>query len=314
MDLTARARTYAASRLVHLQRGEPLLPHRDLRPHQRAVLKNIPAILRELAAKYRPEGFTDNSWSGLPRASICYARAAGASSRPARLRPARQARLKRPGLSRGSSGYGCRLEIWDSTTPWRDGRSDCLWVGMIGGSLSGARRLRDYREICRAQMTCSTTSGDEATGFQGTDRRALVHGLLGQFAPEHGFYQTTGVSSVWPCGRAGLRLWALEAFAGGISPGGTTSRHHEDRRILDTAGSAGGTQPTRFYPRRPGHGQGWSFATEPGLFGRDDAEPLVDLRSVGSRSSPARASVRAGTPTTWSDAGLRTLVLPTWAA
>ena len=32
----------------------------------------IPGILREIAVRYRPEGFTDNSWSGLGRGSICY--------------------------------------------------------------------------------------------------------------------------------------------------------------------------------------------------------------------------------------------------
>ena len=34
--------------------------------------EHIPAILREVASTYHPEGFTDNSWSGLPRANICF--------------------------------------------------------------------------------------------------------------------------------------------------------------------------------------------------------------------------------------------------
>jgi hypothetical protein len=33
---------------------------------------HIPAILTEIAEMYHPEGFTDNSWSGLGRESICY--------------------------------------------------------------------------------------------------------------------------------------------------------------------------------------------------------------------------------------------------
>ena len=33
--------------------------------------EHIPAILREVASTYHPEGFTDNSWSGLSRANIC---------------------------------------------------------------------------------------------------------------------------------------------------------------------------------------------------------------------------------------------------
>ena len=34
--------------------------------------EHIPAILTEIAKAYQPEGFTDNSWSGLGRDSICY--------------------------------------------------------------------------------------------------------------------------------------------------------------------------------------------------------------------------------------------------
>jgi len=33
--------------------------------------EHIPAILREIAERYHPEGFTDNSWSGLGRGTIC---------------------------------------------------------------------------------------------------------------------------------------------------------------------------------------------------------------------------------------------------
>ena len=33
---------------------------------------HIPSILTEIATLYHPEGFTDNSWSGLGRESICY--------------------------------------------------------------------------------------------------------------------------------------------------------------------------------------------------------------------------------------------------
>src|SRR3954453_18475216 len=33
---------------------------------------HIPSILTEIAEMYKPEGFTDNSWSGLGRESICY--------------------------------------------------------------------------------------------------------------------------------------------------------------------------------------------------------------------------------------------------
>ena len=34
--------------------------------------EHIPSILKEIYELYHPEGFTDNSWSGLGRESICY--------------------------------------------------------------------------------------------------------------------------------------------------------------------------------------------------------------------------------------------------
>jgi hypothetical protein len=34
--------------------------------------EHIPSILKEIWQMYKPEGFTDNSWSGLDRRSICY--------------------------------------------------------------------------------------------------------------------------------------------------------------------------------------------------------------------------------------------------
>ena len=32
----------------------------------------LPRVLQEICERYRPEGFSDNSWSGLSRAAICY--------------------------------------------------------------------------------------------------------------------------------------------------------------------------------------------------------------------------------------------------
>ena len=35
------------------------------------TLECIPAILREIAERYRPDGFTGNSWSGLGQRQVC---------------------------------------------------------------------------------------------------------------------------------------------------------------------------------------------------------------------------------------------------
>ena len=36
------------------------------------IIEHIPSILTEIAKLYHPEGFTDNSWSGLGSDTICY--------------------------------------------------------------------------------------------------------------------------------------------------------------------------------------------------------------------------------------------------
>jgi len=68
--------------------------------------EHIPAILREVAANYRPEGFTDNAWSGLPRASICYCASCRNSFKDARGHelPVKRATGTRPPIGPGSNG------------------------------------------------------------------------------------------------------------------------------------------------------------------------------------------------------------------
>ena len=58
----------------------------------------VPAILREIAGRYRPDGFTDNSWSGLGQKQVCYCEHCRAGFR-------RAARARAP------------VTAWTGTTP-----------------------------------------------------------------------------------------------------------------------------------------------------------------------------------------------------
>ncbi len=61
----------------------------------------IPAILREIIERSHPEGFTDNSWSGLGRDSICYCANCERKFRERAGKPVpAQTRLGRSGLPR----------------------------------------------------------------------------------------------------------------------------------------------------------------------------------------------------------------------
>src|SRR5262249_52085174 len=216
-------------------RGDEAQPFRDRELYVPCIngpyyREHIPAILREIAATYRPEGFTDNSWSGLPRSRICgcaRCRTKFEGERSLDL-PAKRDWNSRTYRAWVEWSYRCRLEIWDlyNAVAREAGGPDCLWVGMIGGTVAGAANdFRDYREICRRapMIMIDSQRRDHATGFQANGQTGkLVHGLLGwdKLAPASmALYQTSGVSfrlAARP--EPELRLWAVEGFAGGVQP------------------------------------------------------------------------------------------------
>ncbi len=208
----------------------------------------IPDVLREIATRYRPEGFTDNSWSGLGRDSICFCENCRKKfgERGGKALP-RQANWD-DAVYRDWIlwNYARRLEVWElnNRVTRSAGGPDCIWAGMNSGSVAGqCQSFRDYREICaRAEiiMLDHQARGD-AGGFQQNGEAAkLVHGLLGwdKLIPESmAMYQAgrpTFRKTVKPAPEA--RLWMLDGLAGGLQ----LWWHHvgasqEDRRQFLTA-------------------------------------------------------------------------------
>lgn len=293
--------------------------------------EHIPAILREVTTKYRPEGFTDNSWSGLSRASICYCTNCRAKFHQARGfdLPRRRDWAAREYRAWIEWSYASRLEIWDlyNATAREAGGPECLWVGMIGGTLSGAAAdFRDYREICRrAQMIMlDSQRRSDATGFQANGQTGkLVHGLLGwdKLAPESmALYQTAGVSfrlAMRP--EPELRLWALEAFAGGIQPWWHyVTAYHEDRRMYRSPVAMSQwyvANQQYLHAREPVATVGIVYSQRNhDFFGRDDAELLVNLPQRGFTQALTRARIPYvlvhADDLDRDAAGLKTLILP----
>ncbi len=210
--------------------------------------KHIPEILEEIAGLYHPEGFTDNSWSGLGRESICYC---GNCRKKFHDKTGFDIPEKKNWDDKAYRdwirwNYERRLEIWDlnNRTTKAAGRSDCIWAGMNSSSISGqCRSFRDYKEICRRAdiIMLDSQVRNDADGFQqngGTGK--LVHGLLGwdKLIPES--------MAMYQAGRPTFRLvskpepeahmWMVEGFAGGIQPWWHhVSAYHEDRRMYKTA-------------------------------------------------------------------------------
>ena len=149
--------------------------------------EHIPAILREIVERYHPEGFTDNSWSGLGRGSPCYCANCNRKFRERTGHDIPRQKSWDDPLYREwiTWNYERRLELWDLNNhiTREAGGPDCLWVGMNSGSITGqAQTFRDFKEICRRAeiIMLDHQSRSDASGFQNNGETGkLIHGLLG---------------------------------------------------------------------------------------------------------------------------------------
>ncbi|HEX8038973.1 MAG TPA: beta-galactosidase [Chryseosolibacter sp.] len=270
--------------------------------------EHIPSILTEISNLYHPEGFTDNSWSGLGRDSVCYCENCKKSFRDKTGEDIPRRKNWDDAVYRKwiRWNYDRRLEIWDlnNRTAKAAGGDSCIWSGMNSGSVSGqSRSFRDYKQICeRADIIMlDHQARTDAVGFQHlADAGKLIHGLLGweKLIPDSmAMYQAgrpTFRLSSKPAAEA--RMWMLEGFAGGIQPWWHhVGAYHEDRRMYHTA------EPVyRWYQANEENlihrtpvatvGVVWS-QDNTDFYGRDDAELLVDQPWNGITQALIRARI-----------------------
>ncbi|HUX95445.1 MAG TPA: alpha-amylase family protein [Bacteroidales bacterium] len=270
--------------------------------------EHIPSILTEISKLYKPEGFTDNSWSGLGRESICY------------CDNCKKSFLEKTGgeLPKEKNwnninyrrwikwNYGRRIEIWElnNRTTKRAGGINCIWSGMNSGSVSGqARSFRDMKEICsRADIIMLDSQARSDTGGfqQNADTGKLIHGLLGwdKLIPESmAMYQAgrpTFRLAAKPVTEA--RMWMIEGMAGGIQPWWHyVSASHEDRRIYKTAGPvfAWHRRNEKFLINRSPVatvGVVWSQLNTD-FYGRDESEVMTELPRRGFTQALIRSRI-----------------------
>jgi hypothetical protein len=271
--------------------------------------KHIPSILSEIATEYKPEGFTDNSWSGMSRESICYCNYCQKSFREKTGNELPQQKDWNDKVYREwiKWNYERRLEIWDlnNRATKAAGGADCIWSGMNSGSIvSQGNSFRDYKEICsRAEIIMlDDQSRSNEGGFQHNAQTGnLIHGLLGwdKLIPESmAMYQSGGganfrVASKVP---AEARMWMINGIAGGIQPWWHhVSAYHEDRRMYHTA------EPVMKWHkeneqylinRMPVANVGvvWSQLNSD-FYGRDNAGDLVELPWRGVTNALMRARI-----------------------
>ena len=270
--------------------------------------EHMPAILREIAERYHPEGFTDNSWSGLGRETICCCQNCRTRFRQRSGRDLPRGKdWNDPGYREWIRwNYDRRLEIWDSNnrTTRAAGGPDCIWAGMNGSSVSAqSQSFRDCKAICeRADiLMLDHQSRSDATGFQHNGEAGkLIHGLLGweKLVPESMAMYQAGRPTFRLASKpaAEARMWMLDAVAGGLQPWWHhVGAWHDDRRMYRTA------EPVcRWHKdheeflvnRQPVATIGvvWSQQNMD-FFGRDDADVLVEAPWRGVAQALVRARI-----------------------
>lgn len=239
----------------------------------------IPDVLREIIARYHPDGFTDNSWSGIRRDKICYCdtcrrlfREESGLELPERVEPSNPVYQIYLAWS-----YRCREANWRlfNDVTRGAGGEDCIWVGMINADpadLGG--HYVDLRSICRQTpiLFNDHQCRNALDGFeQNYVNGALLHELAGDdtLIPESMAHYVTGDRTfrLSAAPAAEVRTWAACGYAGGISPwyhhvsGGT-----DDRRQFSTTADM----------------MAWHERCEDALYGREN---LADVALVWSRDN-----------------------------
>jgi hypothetical protein len=268
----------------------------------------LPDVLREIIERSHPDGFTDNSWAGLGRESICHCANCTRTFRAKTGKPLpRQADWHDAAYREWIVwNYGRRIEVWElnNRTTRAAGGPDCIWAGMNSGSVTTqARSFRDLRAICaRADiMMLDHQRRDDDTGFQQNgDTGKRVHMLLGwdKLAPESmAMYQSgPGYYRVASKPAAEARMWMLAGIAGGIQPWWhVVGAYQEDRRMYDSAPPVmrwWKTNEQYLVGRTPiaNIGVVWSQRNTD-FFGRDAAADLVDAPYTGFMHALVRARI-----------------------
>jgi hypothetical protein len=212
------------------------------------VKECVPAILREITERYHPDGFTDNSWSGLGQGQVCYCDHCREDfRRTARDLPVRVDWDDPAYRAWILWSYARRTGIWDAYNriTHEAGGPDCHWLGMCQGDPS--EMCGDFRHPKALWSRSPIVMLDwqarrPGEGFQ-TNATAgkVVHGVLGwdKLVPES---TALYLGPTRPMFRKAAKpepevlLWAIEGMAAGIQPWW----HHlgasqDDRRQLRTA-------------------------------------------------------------------------------
>jgi hypothetical protein len=266
----------------------------------------IPQVLKEIITNYQPDGFTDNSWTGVSRSTICHCENCMSKFK-------KDAGFDLPASSDWNDpvyrkwikwSYSCRMENWDlfNEVTQELGGPDCLWLGMFNANpFKPHTSFCDLKEVGERSkiIMCDHQSRDPITGFEQNGLNGhLLHGVSGPdvIIPESMSNYVRGVRTF----RQGsnpqkeAQMWMIEGIAGGISPW----FHHvgavqEDRRQFDNAPPVmqwHEQNEAYLYNRLPVANIGLVWSQEnTEFYGRDEVEEKVALPWHGFTKALTRA-------------------------
>lgn len=208
----------------------------------------LPRVMEEIIERSMPDGFSDNSWPGMPRDRICHCR-------HCKERFFAYSGLDLPKTHDWSTeGYRLwirwnferRTELWDfnNEITRRAGGPDCVWSGMISGDvMNNSNRFIDTHAILKraAIIMLDHQRRNTVDGFtDNTETGKRLHEqagwdvLIPESTPQYQLGAPTFRQASMP--PAEVRLWSSSGFAGGIQPWWHhIGAMHEDRRQYQTA-------------------------------------------------------------------------------
>ena len=208
----------------------------------------LPDVMREIIERSHPDGFTDNSWPGLPRTSICYCDHCKTQFQAYAGKELPRSHDWDADAYRDwvRWNFQRRTDLWkfNNQVTREAGGEHCAWLGMIGGELLyNSNRFIDLQGILpeAAIVMLDHQRRNPYDGFeQNTEAGKRLHEVAGwdKLIPESMPQYQLGAPAfrLASMPKPEVRLWSTSGFAGGIQPWWHhIGSMHEDRRQYTTA-------------------------------------------------------------------------------
>ena len=268
----------------------------------------IPDVLREIIDLYHPDGFTDNSWTGLGRRFICHCSYCMEKFH-------QDTGLVLPEQPDWGDqiyriwvrwSYACRITIWElnNRVTQESGGEDCLWLGMVNADPVGSHLSFCDLKAVGERSKIIMSDHQSRSALHGFEQNSLNGKLLHSLAdwdtviPESMAHYVRGVRAFRRASNPPkeTELWMTTGMAGGISPWWHhIGAHQEDRRQFDTSVNLLDwhvQNESYLYHRRPVARVGLVWSQENTVFyGRENAHERVALPWRGFTLALTRARI-----------------------